>query len=77
MRVDKTAPEMEKQLIKCDNVPQRVHCIPGERVLANEGDPCVLWDGKRLFPYLKPPLERRAWEGNPITHIDSLSRTAE
>ena len=32
---------------------------------------------KRLFPYLKPPLERRAWEWNPITHIDSLSRTAE
>ena len=44
MRVDKTAPEMEKQLIKCDKVPQRVHCIPGERALANEGDPCVPWD---------------------------------
>ena len=27
---------------------------------------------KRLFPYLKPPLERRAWEWNPITNIDSL-----
>ena len=32
---------------------------------------------KRLFPYLKPPLERRARERNPITHIDSLSRTAD
>ena len=33
--------------------------------------------GKRMSPYLKPPLERRAWEWNPITLIDSLSRTAE
>ena len=32
---------------------------------------------KRLFPYIKPPVERRAWEWNPITHIDSLSRNAE
>ena len=37
----------------------------------------VMCVGKRLFPYLKTPLERRAWEWNPITHIDSLSRTAE
>ena len=37
----------------------------------------IVNNGTRLFPYLKPPLERRAWEWNPITHIDSLSRTAE
>ena len=36
-----------------------------------------LHNGKRLFPYLKPPLERRAWEWIPITHIDSSGRTAE
>ena len=36
-----------------------------------------LGNGKRLFPHLKPPLERRAWEWIPITHIDSSGRTAE
>ena len=36
-----------------------------------------LHNGTCLFPYPKPPLERKAWEWILITYIDSSSRTAD